>query len=77
MNKFKKGGRMGYWFGEFNDCMPWRRTPVKIGDKWYTPTGERIRNPSAYFRAVRRNGRYWEGNTGWEERKSWCKFKSN
>ncbi len=57
---------MGYWFGESSDCYPWRKTPTKIGDTWYTPTGEVVRNPSAYFAAIERNGRYWEGNTGWD-----------
>ncbi len=57
---------MGYWFGKFSDCYPWRKTPTKIGNTWYTPYGEVVRNPSAYFAAIERNGRYWEGNTGWE-----------
>lgn len=57
---------MGYWFGKFDTNKKWRKTPVKINGKWFTPTGEGIHDPKAYFRAVRRNGRYWEGDTGWD-----------
>jgi len=63
---------MGYWFGEFSNCTSWRKTPVKIGNTWYTPSGERIRNPKAYFAKVRRNGRYWENNTGWKKSNKFC-----
>ncbi len=63
---------MGYWFGKYSKCTSWRKTPAKIGNNWYTPNGERIRNPKAYFKAVKRNGRYWEGNTGWKESNRYC-----
>ncbi len=56
---------MGYWFGVYDKRLSWRKTPVKINGKWYTPYGEPIYDPDAYFRAVERNGRYWEGDTGW------------
>ncbi len=52
---------MGYWFGESSDCYPWRKTPTKIGNTWYTPYGEVVHDPEAYFAAIERNGRYWEG----------------
>ena len=58
---------MGYWFGESSDCYPWRKTPTKIGNTWYTPYGEVVHDPEAYFAAIERNGRYWEGNTGWDK----------
>ena len=60
---------MGYWFGKSSKCYPWRKTPTKIGNTWYTPTGEVVRDPDAYFAAIKRNGRYWEGNTGWDAKK--------
>lgn len=63
---------MGYWFGSFSDCYSWRKTPVKIGNTWYTPSGDRIHDPDAYFAAVRRNGRYWTGNTGWRDSNRYC-----
>jgi len=63
---------MGYWFGEGNDCYSWRKTPTKIGDTWYTPKGEKIHNPKAYFNTVGKRGRYWEGNTGWKKSNSGC-----
>ncbi len=63
--KFLKETIMGYWFGKYDNCRGWRKTPAKINKSWYTPSGKKIRNPSAYFEAVDRNGRYWEGNTGW------------
>lgn len=66
---------MGYWFGEFSDCTSWRKTPTKIGDTWYTPKGEKIKNPDAYFAAVERNGRYWEGDTGWKKSNRYCSSK--
>ena len=62
---------MGYWYGRYDNCKNWRKTPAKINNKWYTPSGEKIHNPSAYFDAVERNGRHWEGNTGWDSSK--CK----
>ncbi len=58
---------MGYWFGRSSSCYPWRKTPTKIGNTWYTPYGEVVRDPDAYFAAIRRNGRYWEDDTGWDE----------
>ena len=51
---------MGYWFGESSDRYPWRKTPTKIGNTWYTPYGEVVHDPEAYFTAIERNGRYWE-----------------
>ena len=69
---------MGYWFGKFSKCYPWRKTPVKIGDTWYTPYGEVVRDPDAYFAAIKRNGRYWEGNTGWDkERFNSCEYEED
>ena len=58
---------MGYWFGKVDKRLSWRKTPTKINDQWYTPTGEKIHNPDAYFKAVDRNGEYWKGNTGWKK----------
>lgn len=56
---------MGHWFGKFREDKPWRKTPAKINGTWYTPRGEKIENPTAYFATVARRGRYWEGDTGW------------
>ncbi len=64
---------MGYWFGERSECSSWRKTPTKINNKWYTPSGERIKDPKAYFRKVKRNGEYWKGDTGWNGRSS-CSY---
>lgn len=63
---------MGYWFNEFDNCTTWRKTPVKIGNKWYTPKGEKIVNPAAYFSKVKQNGRYWDNNTGWRKSNKYC-----
>ncbi len=59
---------MGHWFGKSSKKSSWRKTPAKINDNWYTPKGEKIHNPEAYFKAVRKNGEYWKGNTGWDPR---------
>ena len=56
---------MGYWFGKGDPRLTWRKTPTKINGKWYTPSGERIYNPRAYFKAIEKNGRKWENDTGW------------
>jgi hypothetical protein len=58
---------MGHWFDDFHDDLPWRKTPAKIGGTWYTPKGDRIENPHAYFAAVNKRGRFWEGDTGWPD----------
>jgi len=63
---------MGYWFGKHSKCSPWRKTPTKIGNKWYTPKGEPIRDPEAYFSTVEQNGRYWNSNTGYKRRRNRC-----
>jgi hypothetical protein len=59
---------MGFWFGKFDSTKPWRRTPVKINNRWYTPKGEKVRNSRAYFEKIEKNGRYWEGKTGWKKK---------
>ncbi|MGX9366797.1 hypothetical protein ACTVJH_12270 [Desulfoplanes sp. PS50] len=56
---------MGHWFGRFRDDMPWRKTPARIKGVWYTPRGDKIDNPDAYFATVARRGRFWDGDTGW------------
>ncbi len=56
---------MGHWFGKSKASNTWRKTPAKINNNWYTPSGEKIYNPDAYFKAVRKNGEYWTGDTGW------------
>ena len=58
---------MGYWFGNGSKKSSWRKTPTKINDDWYTSSGEKIENPKRYFKAVRENGTYWKGDTGWEK----------
>ncbi len=55
----------GYWFGKKRPGTNWRKTPVKIGDQWYTPKGEKVRNPEAYWATINRRGRFWVGDTGW------------
>ena len=60
---------MGHWFGKSSKRLPWRKTPTKIGNKWYTPNGERIWDPGKYFEAVDENGEYWKGDTGWRSKK--------
>ena len=57
---------MGYWFGKSSKNSSWRKTPTKINDNWYTPSGEKVNNPKAYFKAIEKNGRKWEGDTGWK-----------
>ena len=64
---------MGYWFDEFDDCKPWRKTPTKINGKWYTPYGEEIKNPDSYFETIEKNGKYWKNNTGWNDNTSKCR----
>ncbi len=56
---------MGYWNGSYSNKSTWRKTPTKVGKSWHTPSGERVKNPDAYFKTVEKNGRYWKGNTGW------------
>ena len=59
---------MGFWFGKFDDTKPWRSTPAKINDRWYTPRGEKVRDNNAYFGKIEKSGRYWKGNTGWKKK---------
>lgn len=66
---------MGYWFNKFRDDLPWRKTPAKIKGKWYTPKGELIEDPDAYFAVVEKRGRFWEGDTGWPKKKKKKKRK--
>jgi len=65
---------MGYWFGKSSKCTSWRKTPTKIGKSWYTPKGEKIKNTKSYFKTVEKNGKYWEGNTGWKKTNKNCKI---
>jgi len=58
---------MGYWFGKFDSKAPWRKTPAKINDNWYTPAGERVRDSRKYFGTIKQNGEYWKGKTGWKK----------
>jgi hypothetical protein len=58
---------MGHWFGKFDSNKSWRKTPAKIKGNWYTPTGQKVKDPGAYFKAIKKNGRNWEGDTGWND----------
>ena len=60
---------MGFWFGIFDKGTPWRKTPAKINNSWYTPSGEKVYSPSRYFATVGKNGANWKGNTGWPGKK--------
>lgn len=63
---------MGFWFGKSDKCTPWRKTPAKIGNNWYTPTGEKVHSPGRYFNTIKKNGEQWKGDTGWDLKKR-CK----
>mgnify|MGYP000703171344 CR=1 FL=1 len=52
---------MGFWNGIFDKAKGWRFTPVKINGQWYTPLGKLVKNPNAYWTAIKRNGRFWNG----------------
>ena len=54
---------MGFWFGIFDKGTPWRKTPAKINNSWYTPSGGKVHSPSHYFAAVGTNGATLKGNT--------------
>lgn len=49
---------MGFWFGIFDKGTPWRKTPAKINDSWYTPSGGKVHSPSRYFAAVEVRNRF-------------------
>jgi len=59
---------MGFWFGKFSNVLPWRKTPTKIGESWYTPTGSKVNSPPKYFAKIDENGKLWKGNTGWKKK---------
>jgi len=68
-NESREEAGGGFWFGIFDKNKPWRKTPTKISGQWYTPKGDKVRNPKAYFKTIEKRGRYWKGNTGWKNKK--------
>lgn len=62
---------MWNWFWKTDKNLSFRTTPTKIGENWYSPKWEKIKDPKKYFQAINNNWKYWQKwnakTTNWKQ----------